>query len=131
MVSSLSSVPPVWPKLRPLIMGIAIPAAAINGPKIMETLSPTPPVLCLSATYLFKKVKSIFSPESIMLSVRAKISFLVIPFLYIAFNNFVISLSDICWWEYSQMICFKSLAGISCLFFFIRTISFGSIIVFQ
>ena len=50
MVSNLSNVPPVCPKLRPLIIGIAKPAAAINGPKIIETLSPTPPVLCLSAT---------------------------------------------------------------------------------
>ena len=50
IVSSLSIVPPVCPRLLPAIIGIVIPSDAISGPRISETLSPTPPVECLSAT---------------------------------------------------------------------------------
>src|SRR3954468_22605774 len=50
MLSSLSSVPPVWPRPRPEIIGTAAPQAARIGARISETLSPTPPVECLSST---------------------------------------------------------------------------------
>src|SRR3954468_2037252 len=50
MLSSLSSVPPVWPRPRPEIIGTAAPHAASTGARISETLSPTPPVECLSST---------------------------------------------------------------------------------
>jgi hypothetical protein len=50
MASSLSSVPPVWPRPRPEIIGTKPPHAAASGASISETLSPTPPVECLSTT---------------------------------------------------------------------------------
>ena len=46
--SSLSSVPPVWASARPLSFGTFTPQAAANGAAISVTLSPTPPVECLS-----------------------------------------------------------------------------------
>src|SRR5947199_5640313 len=46
--SSLSSVPPVWPRPRPLIIGTISPPAAATGASTREVLSPTPPVECLS-----------------------------------------------------------------------------------
>ncbi len=48
MASSLSSVPPVWPSPRPEIIGTGTPHAATRGASTSETLSPTPPVECLS-----------------------------------------------------------------------------------
>src|SRR6266850_1352199 len=44
MLSSLSSVPPVWPRPRPETIGTSTPQAATSGARISETLSPTPPV---------------------------------------------------------------------------------------
>ena len=44
--SSLSRVPPVWPRPRPDILGMTTPQAATTGASTIETLSPTPPVLC-------------------------------------------------------------------------------------
>ena len=46
--SSLSSVPPVCPKPRPDIIGTLTPQAATSGARQRLTLSPTPPVECLS-----------------------------------------------------------------------------------
>src|SRR5690606_832699 len=78
MDCSLSSVPPVWPRPRPEIIGTASPHAAAIGASISETLSPTPPVECLSATGLspphFRT-----SPESRMASVSATVSLRDIP----------------------------------------------------
>jgi hypothetical protein len=48
MLSSLSSVPPVWPNPRPDIIGTVTPTAASSGARMSEVLSPTPPVECLS-----------------------------------------------------------------------------------
>ena len=42
--------PPVWPRLRPEIIGTRAPQAATIGASISETVSPTPPVECLSST---------------------------------------------------------------------------------
>ena len=47
--SSLSSVPPVWPRPRPVSCGTATPQAATSGASGRVILSPTPPVECLSA----------------------------------------------------------------------------------
>ena len=47
IASSLSSVPPVWPRPRPDIFGTTTPQAAASGARTIDTLSPTPPVLCL------------------------------------------------------------------------------------
>ena len=46
--SSLSIVPPVNPRPRPLILATLPPHAATSGPTTRVVLSPTPPVLCLS-----------------------------------------------------------------------------------
>ena len=48
MASSLSSVPPVWPRPRPQTIGTGTPHAATSGARQIDTLSPTPPVECLS-----------------------------------------------------------------------------------
>ena len=93
IVSSLSMVPPVWPRLRPAIMGIASPAAAIKGARIRDTLSPTPPVECLSAIYESISENSICSPELSITSVKAMISSSVIPLVWTAFRNEIISSS--------------------------------------
>ena len=50
IASSLSSVPPVWPRPRPLIFANGTPHAATSGASASVTLSPTPPVECLSTT---------------------------------------------------------------------------------
>ena len=50
MAESLSSVPPVWPSPRPEIIGTKAPQAATIGASIRLTLSPTPPLECLSIT---------------------------------------------------------------------------------
>ena len=59
MASSLSSVPPVWPRPRPLIIGNGrAPPAATIGARMSEVLSPTPPVECLS-TFFHRKFEMI------------------------------------------------------------------------
>ena len=63
MDSNLSSVPPVWPRPRPEIMGLNAPQAATAGASIKETLSPTPPVECLSTTASPNSDQSRTSPE--------------------------------------------------------------------
>ncbi len=52
IASSLSRVPPVWPRPRPDSCGTAAPHAATSGARIRLTLSPTPPVECLSTVGL-------------------------------------------------------------------------------
>ena len=48
--SSLSSVPPVWPRPRPDILPNSAPHEATSGASTRVTLSPTPPLECLSST---------------------------------------------------------------------------------
>ena len=48
--SSLSKVPPVWPKPLPEIIGTHTPKDARSGARIIDTQSPIPPVECLSKT---------------------------------------------------------------------------------
>ena len=48
MLSSLSSVPPVIPSPRPETIGTHRPSQARRGARTSETLSPMPPVECLS-----------------------------------------------------------------------------------
>src|SRR3954447_5552069 len=78
MESSLSSVPPVWPSPRPEIIGTAAPQAASTGARISDTLSPTPPVECLSSTGLPRSHSSTV-PESRMARVSATRSSPLIP----------------------------------------------------
>ncbi len=79
MVSSLSKVPPVWPNPRPEIMGTLTPQAATNGARINDTLSPTPPVLCLSTLTPRMDLRSITRPELIMHLVRWNVSSSFMP----------------------------------------------------
>ncbi len=79
MESSLSSVPPVWPSPRPEIIGTTPPQAATIGASISETLSPTPPVECLSSTGPLASGQESTSPESRMVSVRPTRSSIDMP----------------------------------------------------
>ena len=53
----------------------------------METLSPTPPVLCLSATKPGAELKSIRSPDSNITFVRESVSSVVIPLMKMAMSR--------------------------------------------
>ena len=74
MASSLSSVPPVWPSPRPEIIGTFTPQAAASGASASETLSPTPPVECLSTFAPGTSERSSTSPERSIASVSARTS---------------------------------------------------------
>jgi hypothetical protein len=78
--SSLSSVPPVWPRPRPDIFPNGTPQAATIGPTAIEVLSPTPPVECLSTTLRpSADPRSSVSPERTIASVSACVSVVVRP----------------------------------------------------
>ncbi len=79
MASSLSSVPPVCPSPRPLTIGTCTPQAATIGARQIETLSPTPPVECLSTCRPAFPVSFTTRPLSRMARVSAVVSFGVIP----------------------------------------------------
>ncbi len=68
--SILSSVPPVWPRPRPESCGTAAPQAATSGTSGSETLSPTPPVECLSTVGRPTPDRSSVVPESTMARVQ-------------------------------------------------------------
>ena len=73
-LSSLSMVPPVWPRPRPDILAIFTPQAATIGQRMRLVLSPTPPVECLSALTPRIGLRSRVSPEFIIASVRSRVS---------------------------------------------------------
>ncbi len=77
--SSLSSVPPVCARPRPLSLGTGTPQAAARGPAIRVTLSPTPPVECLSTLKPGMAERSSTSPLATIACVRANVSACVIP----------------------------------------------------
>src|SRR5207247_1198618 len=75
IASSLSSVPPVWPRPRPLIFPNGTPQAATIGATAIDVLSPTPPVECLSTTLRPSAApRSSVSPLRIIASVSAWVS---------------------------------------------------------
>ena len=74
IASSLSSVPPVCPNPRPDIMGTRRPASASSGASTSETLSPTPPVECLSTAGAPPSPKSRRVPDAIIARVSTCIS---------------------------------------------------------
>ena len=74
MASSLSRVPPVWPRPRPDSCGTAAPQLATSGARISDTLSPTPPVECLSTVGRPTPDRSSRSPDSIMAAVQVRSS---------------------------------------------------------
>ena len=73
-LSSLSMVPPVWPRPLPLILATFTPTEETRGASAMLVLSPTPPVECLSAFIPFIADRSSVSPLSLIASVRARVS---------------------------------------------------------
>ncbi len=77
----MSSVPPEWPRPRPEIIGTAPPQAATIGASMSETLSPTPPVECLSSGGPGRSAsdQSRTVPESRIARVKATSSARVIP----------------------------------------------------
>ena len=77
--SSLSIVPPVYANPLPAIIGTMIPRDDNMGAKIKEILSPIPPVLCLSATYLSMLLNLNFSPELTIELTKEKVSESLIP----------------------------------------------------
>ena len=83
MDSSLSSVPPVIPSPRPLIMGTCNSQQASSGAKMRDVLSPRPPVECLS-TRGTSPAFSNFTPLAIMESVRSEISRSDMPLMNMA-----------------------------------------------
>ena len=83
----LSTVPPVKPNPLPDIFATGTPIDATNGNRQIDTLSPTPPVECLSTIVLFNFDKSNISPEFAIDKVRLVVSCFVIPFKNIAITN--------------------------------------------
>ena len=70
IASSLSRVPPVWPRPRPDSCGTATPYAATSGASGSVILSPTPPVECLSTVGRSTPDRSSRSPEAIIARVQ-------------------------------------------------------------
>ena len=87
IASSLSSVPPVWPSPRPDIFGTITPQAATSGARTIETLSPTPPVLCLPTLMPGSPERSTRRPESAIARVRSAVSRAPMPFRTIAISS--------------------------------------------
>ena len=90
MAYNLSSVPPVWPKPLPAIMGLIKPNSTSKGDKIMEDFSPIPPDACLSTTILpvaFKSFKFKLKPLFCMAYVKYALSLKLIPLKQMAINN--------------------------------------------
>jgi hypothetical protein len=79
MLSSLSSVPPVWPRPRPDTIGTVTPQAAAIGARIRLVLSPTPPVECLSTLGPGMSERSSTVPEWSIASTSAAVSRGVMP----------------------------------------------------
>ena len=82
----MSSVPPVWPRPRPDIIPTRAPAAATSGARTSVTLSPTPPVECLSTTGA-RSDRSHVSPESRIAWVNAAVSAVESPRITAAIRN--------------------------------------------
>src|SRR5262245_33793401 len=89
MLASLSSVPPVWPRPRPEIIGTSPPHAATIGARIRLTLSPTPPVECWSRIGPPRSAvdQSRTVPDMVMARVSDAHSSRVIPRKYTAIAN--------------------------------------------
>ena len=87
IASSLSSVPPVWPRPRPDIIGTTTPQAAARGARTRDVLSPTPPVLCLSTFRPGSACRSNRAPDRAIASVSQAVSSSVIPRRTIAMSR--------------------------------------------
>jgi len=89
--SSLSRVPPVWPRPRPDSCGTAAPQLATSGARTSETLSPTPPVECLSTVGAGTALRSSRWPDLTLAAVQARSSPGSMPWKYTAMSR-----ADIC-----------------------------------
>ena len=69
----------MWPKPRPEIIGTNAPHAATAGASIKLTVSPTPPVECLSTTGPSRSSHDSTTPLRVIASVSATRSSSVIP----------------------------------------------------
>ena len=74
----------MWPSPRPEIIGTAAPQAAMIGASTRLTLSPTPPVECLSRIGRPRSGHSRTRPEVVIARVRATHSGAVMPLRQIA-----------------------------------------------
>ena len=74
IASSLSSVPPVWPRPRPESLTTCIPSAAASGATTSVVPSPTPPVECLSTVGPESAERSSVSPDATIAAVSAAAS---------------------------------------------------------
>ncbi len=84
--SSLSRVPPVCPSPRPDIIGTVTPNDAINGARMSDVLSPTPPVECLSTRAAAMWANDSWAPLRRMASVNAAVSMRSRPLRYTAMS---------------------------------------------
>ena len=84
MDSSLSIVPPVMPKPLPDILATFTPRDATIGITIRVTLSPTPPLECLSTIISDISLKSSISPDFAIAKHKCFVSSSFIPFRQIA-----------------------------------------------
>jgi len=75
----LSSVPPVWPRPRPLIIGTATPHARDHRREVQRHLVADAAVECLSTLGNFTDARSATTPEPIIASVSAAVSAVFIP----------------------------------------------------
>ena len=71
---SLSIVPPVMPRPRPLILAMGTPQAAASGATISVVLSPIPPVLCLSTLMPGMDDRSMVVPDACIALVSVSVS---------------------------------------------------------
>jgi len=93
MDSSLSSVPPVWPSPRPDIFPNTAPHAATKGASTSVTLSPTPPLECLSSTGRRSTLRSSVFPLSTSARASSRVSVSLRPRRTIAMS------SALAWYE--------------------------------
>ena len=85
--SSLSSVPPVCPSPRPDILPKMAPQAATSGASTSVTLSPTPPLECLSSTGRRRTPRSSVLPLSTIARASASVSASLRPRSTIAMSS--------------------------------------------
>ena len=86
MLSSLSRVPPVKPRPRPLILATLTPHAASSGTSTRLVVSPTPPVECLSTFTPEMGDRSSMSPDCAISMVRSTVSRALMPFMAMAIS---------------------------------------------
>ncbi len=77
----------MWPRPRPESWGTAAPQAATSGARTIETLSPTPPVECLSTVGRDSPERSSRSPEAIISAVQVASSRAESPWKRIAISS--------------------------------------------